>query len=150
MSISLKMNEPWTEASEKLLKSWLDICVNKSEFHERQGKYFKWKNQLYGLPAILIPIVITPLVLILNISPITAEIVSTSSLIATGVFNGVHRFFDFQKKSFQHLEYSGKYNELKTFIEVELAKEREYRFDADRFIEITQAKIDFLNQTEPI
>jgi hypothetical protein len=145
----IRMNEPWSEKSEKLLQGWKDICVNKENHHENQGRYYKLKHQLYGLPAILIPIIISPLVLILNISPTTAEIISTSSLISTGLFNGIHRFFGFQEKSFHHLEYGNKYAEQKTFIEVELAKEKEYRFSVDRFIEITQAKIDFLNQTEP-
>ena len=146
----IRMNEPWSENNEKLLKSWKDICINKENHHANQGHYYKLKHHIYGLPAILIPIVITPLVLILNISPITAEIISTSSLIATGVFNGVHRFFGFQERSMKHYEFSGKYAELKTFIEVELAKEREYRFDVDRFIEICQSKIDRFNETEPI
>lgn len=146
----IRITESWTENNEKLLKGWLDISINKSDFHDRQGKYYKWKHQLYGLPSILIPVIISPLVLILNITPTTAEIISTSSLIATGVCNGVHRFFGFQEKSMKHFEYSGKYAELKTFIEVELAKEREYRFDCDRFIEICQSKIDRFNETEPI
>ena len=146
----ISVQEPWTENNEKLLQGWKDICINKENHHTNQGRYYKLKNYIYGLPSILIPIVISPLVLILNISPNTAEIISTSSLIATGLATGIHRFFGFQERSMKHYEYSGKYAELKTFIEVELAKEREFRFSVDRFIEICQSKIDRFNETEPI
>lgn len=146
----IDINEPWSDKNEKLIETWIGLCENKIGFHDRQGKYFKWKHQLYGLPAILIPVVVSPLVLIINTSAYNKEIISTSSLIATGVFNGVHRFFGFQEKSFRHFEYAAKYSELKTFMEVELSKQRKFRFDCDRFIEICQSRIDKFNEHEPV
>lgn len=143
------LEETYTDHSESLLKFWLKEAREQSQLHYKKGKSFKFKHEVFGLPATLLPLVFTPF------SGVFAneegmQYANVAVLATTGILSGVHNFFDFARKSQKHFEYEAKYADLATTIMVELSKVRDIRIRADRFVEMVQSKIDNFKANAPL
>jgi hypothetical protein len=143
------VEEEYTVYNETLLIQWLQIARTKSTAHNVGGKYFKFLHEFVGLPATILPIIYSPLSGVLADRE-GIQYANISILMITGLLSGIHTFFDFVRKSEKHFQYEGKYADLATTIMVELAKKREFRIRADRFVEMIQGQIDSFKSNEPL
>jgi hypothetical protein len=141
--------EEYTIYNETLLIQWLKIARIRSTQHNVMGKKFKIYHEIFGLPAIILPIAYSPLSALLSFNS-NIVYANVSILILTGVLSGIHGFFDFTRKSEKYFQYEAYYADLSTTIMVELSKRRDNRIRADRFVEMVQSKIDCYKSNEPL
>lgn len=143
------VEEKYTPHNESLLKYWLQEARRSSAAHNAKGKRLKFRHELFGLPAILLPLIFATISGVLSDKP-GIEYANVSVLALTGILSGVNRFFDYGPKSQRHFEYEAKYADLVTTVMVELSKERNLRIRADRFVEMVQSKVDNLGANAPL
>jgi hypothetical protein len=141
--------EKWTDENEKLMKYWLKQCTTSSVAHNKKGRSFKFKYEIFGLPSSIVPLMYSPFAGLYSGNE-GIEVANVVVLVFTGLLSGVNTFFNFGEKKQQHFEYEAKYSDVATTILVELAKERDFRIRADRFIEMIQAKIDNYSANAPL
>lgn len=143
------LEEKYTQENEDLLEEWLVQAKEASVAHNAAGRKFKFKHELFGLPAAAIPIAYSPVAGLFSANP-GIQYANAFVLVTTGLLSCTYTFFNFGKKSQQHFDYEARYADLATTIQVELAKKREIRIRADRFIEMIQSKIDGLGANAPL
>lgn len=140
--------EAWNQAGEDLVSGWAEQCMEKSEYHSGKESKNKVLHAIFGLPSILLPVLLaaaTPLIDTLD----EAALIQVSGLITIGVVSSINTFFNFDKKSARHQEYSARYNELATDVQYQLFKGREFRVSSDEFIARVQTKFNNLNEKAP-
>jgi hypothetical protein len=149
--------EPWDEGIEAYMTKTVEICTMNANLHSDTGYYYKYKRVLWGLPAILIPIVMSPISLMVGWSKgdtcanITAsDYINACGFLITGVLSGVYSFFDYGTKMQVHFQHAGLYDLIKSDIETEMVKHRPYRIHADVFMTRVKMLMDQAAQTEPI
>ena len=140
--------EAWGDHSEALVKEWGDAASKASEAHAAAGKVFKDKHVRYGLPAVLIPIIMAPLSTTLADED-GIEYVNMIGFLASGCFSAIHTFFSFDKKHQQHMDYSARYGDVCSDIKYELVKARRFRISSDQFLMKIQMKMDSLGGSAP-
>lgn len=144
-----KMEESWSDINEEYLRCIIDECKMKAEQHERAGYEFKDKNTYWGLPLILLPTIMSPISILLEHSEEVSKYVNAFAFLTTGVIGGVYSFFKFGEKMSDHFNISARYSDVKTDIELELVKTREFRMQLDVFITRIHMITDNLAATEP-
>jgi hypothetical protein len=127
-----RLDEPWEESQENLIKSWRTTCEGLAERHEQAAKAAKKKGVTYGLPAIIIPLVMTPLSSAFQDNAWIGFIEMTAFM-TTGLASATSQFFNFSGKSEKHFAFSARYADLVTDIDQELAKRRPFRQSVDTF-----------------
>ena len=137
---------PWEEREENLIKKIAVKCEDFIAKHDRCAKHHKTMFVVFGLPAMLIPIVLA------GINPFIKnrfELLMSGLLVCSGVLTGISQFFNFGKKTQAHLEYIGRYSELLLMIEVELVKPKRFRIPCDVFLERVSKQFGDLNANAP-
>lgn len=143
-----RLDEKWSERHEKLAEEWLKVAEERSAGHDKLGKKFKCKHYIFGLPALLIPLVFSPVSVVLENDP-SLPYVSMTGFILSGVFAGVDKFFDHSAKHQKHMEYSARYGDIASDVKYELAQARRFRVDPDRFLMKIQQKLDYTGASAP-
>ena len=134
----------WEAREEQLLKKWMDemfICSKKQGIKARHTKKL---YALVGVPATLLPIVLSGLTS-LEIEPL----VNSLLMITTGSLIGISTFFNLGKKFAQHFEYEHKYDELARELEKELKKPKKHRIACDVYMEKIYMTYNGLNARAP-
>lgn len=134
----------WESREEELLKDWMEEMKINSI---KQGKKARQTKKLYalvGVPATLIPIVLSGLTS-LEIEPL----VNSLLMITTGSLIGISTFFNLGKKFAQHFEYEHKYDELARELEKELKKPKRHRIACDVYMEKIYMTYNGLNARAP-
>lgn len=134
----------WETREEELLKDWMEEMKINSI---KQGKKARQTKKLYalvGVPATLIPIVLSGLTS-LEIEPL----VNSLLMITTGSLIGISTFFNLGKKFAQHFEYEHKYDELARELEKELKKPKRHRIACDVYMEKIYMTYNGLNARAP-
>jgi hypothetical protein len=154
LSDSLKLEGPWTEEIENLIKQWKTSCLVKSKQHEKAGYIFKKKSVQWGLPPVLIPIIMSPVSAMIGYDNCgeTAQwknIVTSSAFLISGLFAGVSSFFRYSEKTEKFFNYATRYADIATEIDSELIKSKEYRVPADVFLTRVKMLIDNVSKSEP-
>lgn len=144
-----KLEEEWSDANEEFVRSLSHMCSTKSEQHQRAGYSFKSKNNNWGLPMVLIPVIMSPVSLIIQDDDVSMY-VNAFAFLATGVVNGVYSFFKYGEKTVDHFNYSGRYADIVSDIELELQRGREFRVSLDVFLAKIHMRMDNLASTEPV
>lgn len=121
----------WEKREEKILRSWCEDCKNRSLRHDVKGKKNKIKFGLFGVPTMLIPIVLGG---VSSIVPCHSLLYSLG-MMGTGLFSGIAMFFNFGKKEQEHFEYVNRFFELSNEIEAELSKPKRHRIACDVYME---------------
>jgi hypothetical protein len=135
----------WTKKNESLLTKWREEMNQKILHHHNKAKLNKTLFYTFGIPSILIPIVISGLTTELNDSP---EIL-TYLLISSGLVSGINAFLNFQKKVALHEEYENRYDELQRLVQKILYTPKVSRVAADVVINDIYLKLCFLNSNAP-
>ena len=149
--------EPWDNAIEAYMAKTIEICMMNSRLHMDTGYHYKKKRVMWGLPAILVPVVMSPISLMVgwdrgdtcaNIT--TSDYLNACGFLLTGVLTGVYNFFDFSTRTAEHFHHAGRYDLIKSDIESEMVKHRQYRIHADVFMTRIKMLMDNAAQTEPV
>mgnify|MGYP006105010791 CR=1 FL=1 len=152
-----RKTDAWTNKITDYVKRLRDNCLLKQEEHERSGHHFMMLEYLFGLPAVLIPTVSGPIVILLalltddtcdNIT--TTDYFSTSVFVTTGILNSINTFFKFGIRSNRHFTFASKYSDICTDIDTEIIKSKKYRMNAGLFLNTVKMKFDSLSFSEPI
>jgi len=134
----------WETREEELLSKWMTEMYIHSKKQGVKANHTKKIYALIGLPATLLPIVLSGLTS-LEIDPLTNSLL----MIVTGSLIGISTFFNLGKKFAQHYEYEHKYDELAMEIEKELQKPKRHRIACDLYMEKIYMTYNGLNARAP-
>ena len=102
------------------------------------------------MPLVLVPVIMSPVYLLLESSVPTAKYVNASAFLVTGLIGGVYSFFKFGEKMTNHFNFSARYSDVASDVELELVKCREFRTQLDVFATRIHMIVDNLSNTEPV
>lgn len=140
--------EPWDEPHEELIDKWRESCKSLARSHEDAAQAYKKKNVMYGLPSLMIPMVMAPLSAALKDYDYISYI-ETIAFMSTAVASAMVQFFKFSAKSERHFSFATRYADLVTDIDQELAKARRFRQQVDTFSLKVKMMYDALNRSAP-
>jgi len=143
-----RKNEKWSQAHEELLVKWRESSTKAAEEHNKSAKVNKSKHVIFGLPAILIPIVLSPVSIALDGNG-ALPYVSMVGFVTSGLFSAIHTFFDYSGKTQRHFDFEARYSDVVSTIDFELSKSRQYRRDSDEFLMDIQKTFDYLGSSAP-
>jgi len=137
---------PWEYTEEKLLLTWSDDSKKRSARHYIGGKRNKVKFAVFGVPSILIPIILG------GVAPVVGcnSMIYSIGMMGAGIFSGMNLFFNFGKKEQEHFDYMNKFGEFSNEIESELSKPKRFRVACDVYIERMKLKYHSLCDQSPI
>ena len=150
-----RMEGPWNDKIEDFMNEWKNMCKLKSKIHSDSGYIYKKKNAIWGLPATIIPISMSPISIMIGYDSCSDNlnwqtIFNACAFLISGIFSGVYSFYKYGEKMEQFFNFSARYYDVVTEIEAELIKERKYRVPADVFIVRIKMLVDNLCKTEPV
>jgi hypothetical protein len=145
-----RTEEQWSDKNESYMKHLITICKNKSSQHEQAGYLFKSKNTKWGLPLVLLPTIMSPISILLESNEEVSKYTNACAFLATGVIGGIYSFFKFGEKMTNHFNFSARYADIVTDIELELVKSMEFRVQFDVFSTRVHMSVDNLSNTEPV
>ena len=95
----------WEEREEIMIRKWCEDCKKRSVIHYDKGKCNKILYNLFGIPPIIIPIVLSG---VSSIIPCNSLLYSVG-MMGVGIFSGVSVFFNFGKKFQENLEFENRF-----------------------------------------
>lgn len=135
----------WERREEIHLQTIIDDCEVQSRMHRRKGKRFKKLYATFGVPAILIPLILSGLTDQLTPYPLAHSLL----MILVGIISGVSSFFNFGAKYQSHYDFENKYSGLAGDIKVELCKPKAHRVACDVYLERVRLMYSGLNTQAP-
>lgn len=143
-----RTEEPWDDKMEDLIKSWRNSSQELSVAHNNIGIACKKKHVVYGLPSLMIPMVMAPLSAALKDYDFISYL-EMSAFMCTAVATAMVQFFNFSGKKEKHFAFSARYADLVTDIDQELAKAISFRQPVDTFSLKVKMMYDALNRAAP-
>lgn len=139
------LEEPWSDNIENLIIKWKIQCVDQSNIHEISGYKIKSNHNVFGLPPIIIPLVMTYL------SQLMGENTKITGLmfLLSGLSGAIYKWLNLGEKYTLHFQYATKYQDIIFKINSELARDRKFRRPADVFITEIMSSMNHLNQSAP-
>lgn len=128
---NVRLEMGWEDTHEHLFREWVKDCQERSAAHAKKAKNFKRLYQALGIPATLLPIILSGITDALK----PHEYVLTAGLVVTGVITGVSTFLNPGQKAERHWAFEAKFAEIVNDIRVILSKPRQYRLAADVALE---------------
>ena len=140
-----RIETAWGVKSEILLQEYSQICKKKQLTCSQKYLYYKKLNNLFNLPCICIPLILS------GLQPIIADyvMITNVSLILTGILSGINAYFGHSKKSERFHSHDNLYAQLSMSIDLELNKRKRDRIAADVFVERSHLQLSFINSTFP-
>ena len=135
----------WEEREEILLEEWRENMETQSKKHRIKGDKFKQLYKVFGIPAILIPIVLSSLSSQLEGSPL----INSLCLLLAGVCSGISNFLNFGRLYSEHYNYEQLYDEMANELKKELSKPKRHRVACDVYMERVYMRYSALNQGAP-
>ena len=132
MSHSNVYEEPWNEHIERYLNDTMERAQKHVTLNEQAGYEFRRRRVRWGLPGVIIPIVLSPITAMVGAD--ASQYLASVSLLLTGVFTGVSSFFNFEKRAGEHFMVALLYSIIVDDIKMELTKMRQFRMQADVFM----------------
>lgn len=136
----------WDHREEILLTEWMSNMKESSSAHYKNGKRFKKLYAFVGVPATLIPIIMSGLTIQLEQYPTIQSLL----MITTGTLIGISTFFNLGRKFSEHFEYEARYLELALELQKELNKPKKHRIACDVYMEKIYMKYTWLNNSAPV
>jgi hypothetical protein len=141
--------EMWHSEIEEQIKRWRKHAGRMHEYHNDAGYSFKTKKVRYGLLPIIVPLIMSPLSIIISENEWSVYFNAVVMAII-GLFTGLVMFFGPGEKMQQHFSFSARYADIVTDIDAELVKYRQFRTSADVFTLKIKMMIDNLSFQEPV
>jgi hypothetical protein len=135
----------WEQREEILLHKWKNEMHSNAVQHRISGRFYKRLYVIFGLPSVLIPIIIG------SLSEPLKEFSTTKSLlmILCGLLTGITTFFNLGKRYTDHGHYEHMYTELARSIESELSRPKAFRQPCDVYLEKIRLRFGNLNNQAP-
>lgn len=146
---TVRFDEPWTTKSEIYLKDIMKNCRNLANIHENSGYHLRRKNNIFGIPSTIIPIIMSPITSVFGDYEYIKYINMVAFLI-TGILTAFNNYYKFSNEMEQHFQFSNKYTVIYNEIDLELSKKKKYRVDVDVFTDRIKNNYDHLLSTAPI
>lgn len=141
------LEEPWTRSIEDLVNKWREHAVTSSELHEKAAYSIKIKHNIFGLPPVFIPLVMT---FVSQTIPMEKEQFTTGIMfLISGLSGAVYKWLNLGELYTLHFQYAARYDDIITSIDSEMSRQKKFRRAADAFVTELRAKLDNLNQTAP-
>jgi len=140
--------EPWGTSQEELIKQWREFSNSLATAHDNSARACKKKNVLYGLPSLMIPMLMAPLSAALKDRAYISYI-EMIAFMTTAVTSAMAQFFDYSGKTQKHFAFSARYADLVTDIDHELSKPAQFRQQVDTFSLKIKMMYDGLNRAAP-
>lgn len=157
MSFTNTHEESWNTTIEDYLSNVRQSCKEHSRLNNDSGYHFKRLKTRFGLPTVLIPIIMSPLSLMVGwmtedtCQTITAaDYLSTLGFLAAGVTSAMCQFYDYGDRSKDHFNVSLLFDTILSDIDLELTKARSYRTQADVFLTKISQKMSEALHLEPV
>lgn len=147
---SIRVEEKWSELNEAYMRHMINVCKTKASQHEQAGYLFKKRNTRWGLPLVILPVVMSPISILIDENDEVSKYVNACAFLVTGVIGGVYSFFKYGEKMSNHFNFSTRYSDVVSDIEIELVKGREFRVQLDVFSTRVHMLVDNLANTEPV
>ena len=122
---------PWESREERIIQKWAKDCKRRSIYHTVKAKQTKLKYSIFGVPTILIPIVLGG---VSSVIPCHSIIYSVGMMLS-GLLSATSMFFNYGKKTEEHFNYGNKFFELSNEIDSELCKPKRHRIDCSVYME---------------
>jgi hypothetical protein len=136
----------WEQREESVLLRWCDECEKRTILHRACVKRNKTKYALFGIPTMLIPIVLGGVHSIVPCHSLAYGL----SMMAAGLFSGVNLFFNFGKKEQSHFDFMNKFEGLSNEIQAELCKPKRHRIPCDVYLEKIKQQYGALLSQSPM
>lgn len=136
---------PWEKNSEQLLLKWSSDSKKRSSLHNIAGKKNKIKYAVFGVPSILIPIILG------GVSPVVGcnSIVYSLGMMGAGMFSGMNLFFNYGKKEQSHFDFENKFAEFSNEIDSQLSIPKRFRIACDVYMERMKIRYNSLCSESP-
>lgn len=136
---------PWNSKNECLLISWKDEMVIKANIHGKKALSNRLLYRILSVPTIIIPITLT------TFNDILIEYKHIQGILLTllGILSGILTLLNLGSKYQLHFEYQNSYNNLEKKIDLELAKNRKHRTQADVYLEHIMGEYNKLDERAP-
>ena len=141
MAYSNVYEEPWNDNIEKYFYNLREECVLHSQLNNDAGYHFKRKKNNWGLPSVLIPVIMAPISLMVGwstnntCSNITAsDYINSIGYLAAGIVSGVYSYFNFGERTAKHFSVALLYDMIISEINMEMTKGVKFRVQADVFM----------------
>jgi hypothetical protein len=138
---------PWECREEDHLISIQNNCYSESNRLNKQATHDKRMYALFGVPSVLLPIVIVTV----NEHLVGTEysFVISILLLMSAVCATINTFYNYSKKAQQFFEFSFKYQDLGDEIATELCKPRRHRIDCDLFLQRVCMRNGYISSQVP-
>jgi hypothetical protein len=144
------LEEPWSDEYVELIRVALHRVIETAEHHEFTAHALHRKDVMWGLPHILIPIIMSPLSMMADFEQVgNLKYIHSAMFLVSGLTSAVHSYFAFATKTDSHFLHSTKYYELASDIEIQLSKSVQFREPVDTVMLKIQMTRKFLAQSGP-
>lgn len=141
-------HQEWDEQVEGFVRSFLADSEKAKEDHHTKGEWCQTLRNMWGLPSIMIPLIMAPLTQTFRDNPATSYI-SMGAFMISGITSSISQYFNYGKKSEQHFNTEADYSDLITDIKEELAKSRDNRREAAVSMSAFKMRFDCISKDAP-
>ena len=140
----------WNNKIESLFRFWADECKENSEKHRKASRKNKILYNVFGIPAIIIPIFMSSVNQFYEKqSTEVAILVNSIGYFLTGMLTGINTFVNYSSLYERHNNSEYRYNELYTDIQSVLIKPKRDRIPADVCLETFKLKFEHIKEFAP-
>lgn len=146
----VREEEGWDDRIEKYINGICQSAEDNAKKHEEAGYYFKNRKSWFGLPTTIVPLIMSPVALVLGTGSLYAVPVSAVALLISGLSSGIYDFYNLGEQTQNNFNHSYNFTSLAFDIRSEMIKTRQFRQAADVFIARTQMRYDNLVKAAPV
>ena len=139
----------WTTKIETIFHHWSFECKESAKKHNQFARRNRCFYHLFGIPSVIIPIVMASVNQVLGDEHESTVIVNSIGYLLTGTFTGITTFLNFSSKYEKHFYTEIRYNELYTDIQSLLIKPKRNRIAADVALEQFKLRFEHINEYAP-
>ena len=137
--------QEWTDSIENYIIDIKNKSNEASEWHARKGVKCKRLRHIWGLPSIIIPVLLTAL----ENSNYKNIIIMSFGLALATICSAIEHLFNWGKRSSDHFQAKSKYDALVTDCEEQLALDRELRHNPTHIMSQIKMQFDSFNSHSP-
>lgn len=141
-------HQEWDEQVEEFVKSFLSESEVAKTEHYKKGQWCQIVRNLWGLPPIIIPLLMAPFTQTFKKTDKTSYI-SMAAFMLSGITSSIGQYFNYGKKSEQHFNTAAYYADLITDIKEEMAKSRNNRREAAVAMSTFKMRFDIIGSQAP-
>lgn len=134
----------WEDREENLIMDITRKCEAIAIRHHIKGAVSKRLYAFWGVPGIILPVVVASLNEYLE-----EKYYASVAMLTAAICNTIGTFFNYGKMSQKHFDIAGKYEELSQEVQMEMCKPKRHRIACDVYLQKTVSKFNNLNSNAP-